>query len=122
VTRARTPGRSREAGFSLIELLIVLVFISVGILALAMVQTVSVKDVGASGRYSRGLSLARQHMEITCSGAFTGAVGDSGTSGVYSWWSRVDSTATLKTVTTTVTWTDRGQTRSVRLMNLLSQR
>ena len=118
----RVRKSHREAGFSLIELLIVLVFVSVGILALALVQTVSVKDVGASGRYSRGLSLARQHMEITCSGAFTGAVSDSGTSGVYSWWSRVDSTATLKTVTTTVTWTDRGQTQTVRMMNLLSAR
>lgn len=119
-TGLRRPG---EAGFSLVELMVVLVFISIGILALSSVQLTSFTDVYATGRHTRALDLAQTRMETARAVGYTSAQSDSGAVDGFAWLCLVDSGGVaLKRVATTVSWVDKGRTRSVRLMSLISAR
>ncbi len=119
-TGLRRPG---EGGFSLVELMVVLVFISIGVLALSSVQVTSFTDVYATGRYTRALDLAQTRMETARAVGYSLAQSDSGSVDGFTWLCLVDSGGVaLKRVTTTVSWTDKRGARSVRLMNLISAR
>jgi prepilin-type N-terminal cleavage/methylation domain-containing protein len=115
--------RPRESGFSLVELMVVLVFIAIGILALSGVQTGSLTDVYATGRYTRALDLAQTRMETARAVGYTLAQSDSGAVDGFTWLCLVDSGGVaMKRVTTTVSWADNRRARSVRLMSLISSR
>jgi prepilin-type N-terminal cleavage/methylation domain-containing protein len=114
---------SPEAGFSLVELMIVLVFIAIGIMALSAVQTSSFTDVYSSGMYTRALDLAQTRIETARAVGYSLAQADSGTVGSYNWVCLVDSAGvSLNRVTATVSWVDKSGPRSVRLVSLLSDR
>ena len=111
------------SGFSLVELMIVLVMIAIGILALSGVQTSSFRDVYATGRRTRALTLAQTQMEIARGLGFDGAVPDSGQTDGFNWRADVDSVALgLNRVTVAVSWTEKGTPFTVRLADLLSAR
>jgi Tfp pilus assembly protein PilV len=123
MTRGTDLPRPSEGGFSLVELMVVLVFIAVGVLAISGVQTSSFTDVYASGRYTSALDLAQTRMETARALGYTLAQSDSGAVGGFTWLCLVDSTGVaLKRVTTTVSWVDRSGARSVQLVSLLSAR
>ena len=110
-------------GFTLVELMVVLVIISIGILALAGVQVRSSQDVDTSGRFSQGLAIAQDHLEQTRALGYGGAVPDSGQVAIYNWNTAVDSVAPdLKRATVVVGWQEAGQARNVQLQTLLSSR
>ena len=77
--RSATPSvpRRDEAGVTLIEIMVVLVVVSVGVLALSGVQMRSSADVYSTGRHTRALQVAQQKMEIARGGGFALAVSDS---------------------------------------------
>ncbi len=121
--RASRPNLRRDAGVSLIELLIVLVVVAVGVLALAGVQTRSTGTVVSSGRNTRALSLAQEKIEIARAAGFGVAVSDSGVSSGYNWLTRVNNVSTgLDRVTVTVSWTEGANARNIQLNTLLSTR
>ena len=108
---------------TLIELMIVLVVVSVGILALSGVQTRSSNDVYATGKRTRALELAETHVEMARSLGYAVAVSDSGQTDGFNWWSIVDSVdVSLHRVRVTVTWTERNRPVSIQLVNLMSNR
>jgi prepilin-type N-terminal cleavage/methylation domain-containing protein len=112
-------------GVTLIELMIVLVVISIGLLALSGVQTSSSRDVDATGRHSHAIQLAKNQMEVARAAGYTLVVPDSGLSGPFTWNTAVTESVAdpgLKTVVVSVTWTEHGRQRSVRLEDLLSSR
>jgi prepilin-type N-terminal cleavage/methylation domain-containing protein len=116
------PGRGQD-GFTLVELMVVVIFIAVGILAISQVQTRCYGDVYRTGMHTRALDIAQLHLESARGAGFALAQSDSGATGVYTWRCVVDSVDnTMRRVTSTVTWSDRGTTRSVRLLDLLSAR
>jgi len=120
MTDARTR---RDAGVTLVELMIVLVFVAIGILALSGVQTRSSRDVDAGGRRIRALTLAQNEMEAARADGYTNAASDSGTSGPFAWVARVDSIAPLlKRIRVTVSWTEKGAPQQVELDNMESSR
>lgn len=122
MTGARLP-RKDEAGWTLVELMIVLVFISIGILALTGIQTRSFTDIHSTGRHTRALDLAREQMEVARAEGFTVATSDSGTVSGFTWVCYVDSVNVgLKRVRTTVSWNVGTEQRSVQLNSLLSAR
>jgi Tfp pilus assembly protein PilV len=119
----RGMPRPAEGGFSLVELMVVVVFVAVGILALVGVQTHSFTDVHSSGRHTRALDLAELRMEVARAAGFAGAIRDSGTVDTYNWLTAVDSVDVgLRRVTVTVGWTEANGPRSLRITNLLSTR
>lgn len=120
---ARGACRPREAGVTLVELMVVLVFVAVGVLTLSFVQTHSFTDVYSTGRHTRALNLAQLHLETARAAGFTLAVSDSGASDGFTWTCYVTPVETgLNQVTSTVTWTEDNQTRTVRLFDLLAAR
>jgi prepilin-type N-terminal cleavage/methylation domain-containing protein len=115
--------RPDDAGVTLIELMIVLVIISIGILALAGVQTRSSTDVYATGRRSRAVAVAQTRLEVQRALGFGAALTDSGVADGCTWVTVVDSVDIgLNRITTTSSWLESGTQRTVRLMNLVSQR
>jgi Tfp pilus assembly protein PilV len=108
---------------TLIEIMVVLVVVSVGVLALSGVQMRSSADVYSTGRHTRALQVAQQRIEIARGGGFALAVSDSGTTDGFAWRTLVDSADVgLRRVRVSVNWTDKRQARSVQLNDLVAQR
>jgi len=113
-------------GVTLIELMVVLVVLSIGIIPIALVQTRSNRDVFESGQHSEALNVANQQMETVKSLGFNNAVSDSGTAGAsntYAWRRIVQPAGFgLSNVTVRVQWQEGGNQRTIQLENLLSMR
>jgi prepilin-type N-terminal cleavage/methylation domain-containing protein len=119
----KTPAASLEAGVTLIELMIVLVIISIGILAMSGVQTRSSNDVYTTGRRTRALAVAETQIEVCRGMGYAQAVADSGTTDGFAWSTAVDSVSSgLRRATVTVSWTEGTSPRSIQLRNLMSTR
>ena len=112
-----------ERGLTLVELMVVALIISIGILTLSLVQTHSFRDVYRTGMHTRALEVAGLQLEAARSVGFTLAQSDSGVTGGFTWNRQVDSLDVgLRRVTSTASWMDNGVIRSVRLMDLISAR
>lgn len=121
--RVRRPLPADERGISLVELMVVLVVVAIGVLALSAVQTRSSTDVYSTGRHTRALQVAQTRMEIARGAGWAAAQTDSGSTDGFAWRTAVDSVDVgLRRVNVTVRWSEHGQARSVRLLNLLAMR
>lgn len=115
--------RTGSDGYTLVELMIVMVIITIGIVALAQVQVRSSHDVDSTGRFSTALAVAQDHLEQTRALGFDAAVSDSGTQDIYTWTALVDSAGPdLRSAVVSVSWDESGQAASVQLQTLLSSR
>ena len=106
----------RDEGFTLLEVMIALVILSVGLLGLAALQLVAIKSNAFSSEMTYATMLAQQHAEILKSRAFTDsdlAAGDHSATGNSKGvhytvaWNVTDDTpdADMKTINLTVQWT-----------------
>lgn len=120
-TRAATTRP--DQGFSLVELMVVLVVLAIGLLPLAFVQTRAQQEVVDSGRQSEAVALAQLQMETAKSQGFGVAVDANGAVGNYTWTQTVTNVSFgLDQITVTVNWSERGQPRSVSMINRVSMR
>ncbi|HXV13040.1 MAG TPA: prepilin-type N-terminal cleavage/methylation domain-containing protein [Candidatus Krumholzibacteria bacterium] len=123
VTKRVANAHHRQEGFSLVELMVALVILTIGLLPLAFVQTRAQQDVFDSGRYTEAITIATLQMEETKSLGFGVAVTDTGTVDNYTWVRDVQSISpTLDQITVSVSWTERGTPRLVQIINRLSDR
>ncbi len=112
-----------SAGFSLVEIMVVLVILAVGLLPLAFVQTRAQQNVHDSGRLSEAIALAEQHMESIKSVGFGNAAADSGAVNNFQWRADVQNVSPgLDQISVRVDWTDRGRPQRVTVVNLISFR
>jgi prepilin-type N-terminal cleavage/methylation domain-containing protein len=115
--------RHQEDGFSLVELMVALVILTIGLLPLAFVQTRAQQDVFDSGRYTEALTIAQLQMEEAKAMGFGAAPTDTGAVDNYTWIRDVQNVDTgLDQITVSVTWNERGDPRTVRLINQISFR
>lgn len=121
--RMSKPTPRREDGFTLVELMVALVILTIGLLPLAFVQTRAQQDVFDSGRYTEALEIAQLQMEETKSQGFGVAATDTGTVDNYQWIRDVQNVGQgLDQITVSVSWSERGDQRQVKLINRLSFR
>ncbi len=120
---SRMIRQGDERGFSLVELMVVLVVLAIGLLPLAFVQTRAQQEVVDSGRQTEALALAQLQMETAKTLGFGVAATDTGVVGNYQWIQSVQNVSLgLDQVTVTVNWTERGRPMSIAVINRLSMR
>lgn len=121
--RKLTAAANNRRGFTLVEVLVVLVIIAIGIMPLALVQTRARQEVTESDRYTRAVTLAQRQLEWTKGMGFNAAVSDSGYVGDLAWRTRVeDVDIGLRRVAVVVTFTQGAQADTLRMASLLSLR
>jgi prepilin-type N-terminal cleavage/methylation domain-containing protein len=121
--RNDTGALRKTDGFSLVELMVVLVVLAVGLLPLAFVQTRSQQNVVDSGRYSQAMELAQLQLEAARSRGYGNVQAANGTAGSYAWNSTVQNVSFgLDQVTVQVTWRERGNPRTVTVIDMMSLR
>ena len=118
----RIPKVNRE-GFSLIEILMVLMILTVGVLPIAIIQHHARGEVSESDRYTQGIELAQFHMERAKGMGFGGAVADSGATGHVQWSLTVTNvTFGMDRLEVTTTWQNDGVEESLTIADLVSMR
>ena len=115
---------SNNNGFSLIELMVVLVILAIGMLPLALVQSRAQQDVFEAGQFSEAVAIAQLQMEATKSQGFVNAVPDSGTvGGTFNWNVQVQNVSFgLNQLTVNVNWSEKGRPRNVQVIDMVSFR
>lgn len=116
-------ARTRQAGFSIVELLLVFALIGVAVIPLAAVQFYSRREVGEASRHSRAVQLAQASLERMRARGFGQAVPDTVQSGIFTAAAQViPVSATLEELRVTVTWPGDDLPRDVTLSCLQSRR
>lgn len=116
----RWPDR---AGFTLTEILVVLVILTIGIVPLAVVQSRARNEVSRSDRYTQAIVLAQSQIEQMKGVGFGIAVADTGQVGQLRWTSDVQNISFgLDRIGVTVTWFDGRGDQTLRMVSLVSLR
>jgi type IV pilus assembly protein PilV len=120
---------SIEDGFTLIELMITLVILSIGLVALAGLQVSAIKGNTFSKRMTAAVTIANQKLEQIKDTAYANILSESSTQITQSnmtFTRQVMVTnntplANTKTVNVTVTWSDGSNSHSVPVTTVISQ-
>jgi type IV pilus assembly protein PilV len=118
-----------EEGFTLIEIMITLVLLSIGLVALAGLQVSAIKGNAFSKRMTAAVSIANQKLEQIKDTSYANILSESSTQITQSnirFTRQVTVTnnspmANTKTVNVTVTWSDGSTSHSVPITTIISQ-
>jgi len=122
LTRGRitVPGRG---GFTLVEIMMVLLILSVGVLPIALIQHRARREVTESDLYTRAVTLAQAQMERLKSQGFGNIVAQNGVDGPIAWNATVNNVAFgLDRVEVTVAWQEGGAPMNLTFANMVSMR
>jgi type II secretion system protein I len=111
-------------GFTLNEVMIALSIFAIGILAVASLMISSINENTSARKMTEATTLAEMHLESLMAQDYASIADGTTTEGAYSiaWTvAEDDVVANTKSLTVTVTWTDRGKQRSVSIRNLISK-
>jgi prepilin-type N-terminal cleavage/methylation domain-containing protein len=120
--RRHRKDLNRE-GFSLVEILMVLMILTVGIIPLAVIQHQARQDVQESDIYTQSLNVAQSQVERIKGLGFGVAAADSGVVGNIQWRARITNVSFgLDRVEVTTTWTGGGGNQTITEADLISMR
>lgn len=115
--------RLGRGGFSLVEIMMVLMILSVGIIPLAVIQHQARRDVQESDVYTQSLNIAQSQLERIKGLGFGAAAADSGVVGNIQWAARVTNVSFgMDRVEVTTTWLGGGGNQSITVSDLVSLR
>lgn len=121
--------RSKEGGFTLLEIIVAISILTVGILAVASMQIASIRGNAFARGTSEGTSWAVDKIEKLVVLPYDNADLDAGSHGPVNQgryrieWSVTEDTiiANTKTITVTVEWEDHGVTKSVSMQRVIPE-
>ncbi len=120
--RLEAAGPDR-AGFTLVEILVVLMIITIGIVPLALVQTRARHEVSRSDEMTQAIVLAQNRIEQARSVGFGNVLPDSGQVGRMRWLLTVQNASFgLDEIGVTISWNDPQGVQTLRMSSLLSMR
>jgi prepilin-type N-terminal cleavage/methylation domain-containing protein len=118
--RTASPGRG---GFSLVEIMIVLVILSVGVLPIAIVQHHARREVVKADRHTEAITIAQGQLERLKGLGFGNVVAENGVEGTFAWQAQVTNVSFgLDRVDVTVTWNTANTAETLTVSDLLSMR
>ncbi|MEN8164147.1 MAG: prepilin-type N-terminal cleavage/methylation domain-containing protein [Acidobacteriota bacterium] len=118
----RLPGFGRE-GFTLVEIMMVLMILTVGVLPIAIIQHRARGEVSEADRATQAIEVAQLHLERTKGLGFGNAVDSNGQDGHITWAVTVTNVAFgLDRVQVTATWRNDGATETLTIADLMSTR
>ena len=118
--RPGVPGRD---GFSLVEILMVLLVLTVGILPIAIIQHRSRREVNESDRYTQAVPIAQAQMERIKGLGFGVAAADSGSEGQIEWVCQVTNVGVgLDRIEITASWNSEQGQETLTVADLVSMR
>ncbi len=119
---SRGPLVGRE-GFNLIEILMVLMILSVGILPVAVIQHRARREVSEADRYTEAITIASAQLERIKGLGFVTAAADSGAIGHVNWTARINNVSFgLNRIVVTTSWENDGVTETLAVTDLISMR
>ncbi len=119
----RFAGAPDRAGFTLVEILVVLMIITIGIVPLALVQTRARHEVSRSDELTQAIVLAQNRIEQAKALGFGNAAPDSGEAGRLHWVMTVQNASFgMDRIGVRVTWFDGRTQQDLRMTSLLSLR
>ena len=114
------PGRE---GFTLVEILMTLMILTVGILPLAIIQHRARHEVSESDRFSQGITVAQAQLERIKGLGFGNAVADTGQVGYVSWTATVTNVSFgLDRIDVSVSWQNGNAVQTLTVADLVSMR
>jgi len=118
--RARLRAR---AGFSLIEIMVVLLILAVGVIPIAIVQHQARREVTEADRHTDAIVLAQGQLERLKAMGFGNVVPDSGVVNNITWTSRVTNVSFgLDRIDVIATWGSGGDQQVLAVSDLVSMR
>lgn len=119
----RRSFRPERDGFSLVEIIMVLVILSVGVLPIAIIQHRARGEVNEADRHTQAIAVAQMQMERLKSQGFGNIANENGAAGAINWVAQVDNVGFgLDRVTVTATWQNKGAVETLVVSNLVSMR
>lgn len=116
----RRPGRE---GFTLVEIMMVLVILAVGVLPIAVIQHRARAEVSEADRHTQAIAVAQMQMERLKSQGFGNIVNENGVAGNVTWVAQVANVQFgLDRLTVTATWQNKGVVETLTVSDLVSMR
>jgi prepilin-type N-terminal cleavage/methylation domain-containing protein len=116
------PALGRE-GFTLVEILMVLMILSVGILPIAVIQHRARQEVSEADRYTKGITIASAQLERIKGMGFGIAAADSGAAGHVNWVANINNVGFgLDRIVVTASWRNGDAVESLTVTDLMSMR
>ena len=114
------PGRD---GFSLVEMLVVMMILAVGILPVAIVQHMARREVVKSDLYTEAVIVSQSQLERLKGMGFGNAVPDSGIAGRITWTARINNVSFgLDRIDLITTWQSKDGQETLTISDLVSMR
>ena len=119
---SRGPVAGRE-GFTLVEIMMVLMILSIGILPVAVIQHRARREVSEASRYTEGIVIASGQLERIKGMGFGVAAPDSGAAGQVNWNAQVTNVSFgLDRIVVTASWQNGSATETLAVTDLISMR
>ncbi|MFO7608642.1 MAG: prepilin-type N-terminal cleavage/methylation domain-containing protein [Candidatus Krumholzibacteriia bacterium] len=115
--------RAARAGFSLVEIMIVLVILAVGVLPIAVVQHHARREVVEADRHTEAIALAQAQLERLKALGQGNIVAQNGVQGTFAWQAQVANLDFgLDRIDVTVTWNTANAAETLSVSDLVSNR